>query len=144
MLIQLTYASRSSRPVNDNDVMDIINASKRNNPRFGITGTLCWMNNIFLQQLEGDRTAVNTLYRRIVADDRHREAIILDMAEIPHRRFGSWSMGLLTAIEENQAIFLKYSNSAEFDPFSMSSATLRKFFDEIRQNVNWLDKATGS
>ena len=144
MLIQLTYASRSSRPVNRDDVIDIINASKRNNPRLGITGTLCWMNDIFLQQLEGDRTAVNTLYRRIVTDDRHRESIILDMTEIPHRRFGSWSMGLLTAMEENRAIFLKYSNSTEFDPFSMSSATLREFFDEIRQNVNWLDKATGS
>lgn len=144
MLIKLTYASRSSRPVNRDDVIDIINASKRNNPRLGITGTLCWINDIFLQQLEGDRTAVNTLYRRIVTDDRHRESIILDMAEIPHRRFGSWSMGLLTAMEENQAIFLKYSSSTEFDPFSMSSATLREFFDEISQNVNWLDKATGS
>ena len=144
MLIQLTYASRSSRPVQREDVEHIINASKRNNPRLGITGALCWANGIFLQQLEGDRTAVNTLYRRIMADDRHRESIILDMAEISHRRFASWSMGLLTENKENRAIFLKYSGSAEFDPFSMRSATLSQFFGDIIQHVKWLDNATGN
>ena len=47
------------------DLKGILAASQRNNQRVGITGALCLSSGIFLQQLEGDRTAVNTLYHRI-------------------------------------------------------------------------------
>ena len=139
MLIQLTYASRTSRVLGPADVKDILGASQRNNTRAGITGALCLNNGIFLQQLEGDRTAVNALYHRLLKDSRHKDTVVLDFAQIPHRRFSSWSMGLLGSVEANRQLFLKYSSSAEFDPFSMSTLTLRSFFDEILQNVRWLE-----
>ena len=60
MLIQLTYASRTSRVLGPADIKDILSASQRNNARAGITGALCLNNGIFLQQLEGDRAAVPT------------------------------------------------------------------------------------
>lgn len=139
MLIQLTYASRAARPLGPGDVKDILGASQRNNGRAGITGALCLNHGIFLQQLEGDRAAVNALYHRLLKDTRHRDTAVLDFGEIPHRRFSSWSMGLLGSIEANRQLFLKYSSSADFDPFSMSTLTLRSFFDEILQNVRWLE-----
>jgi len=139
MLIQLTYASRTSRVLGPADIKDIQGASQRNNARAGITGALCLNHGIFLQQLEGDRTAVNALYHRLLKDTRHRDTAVLDFGEIPHRRFTSWSMGLLTSLDTNRQLFLKYSSSADFDPYSMSTSTLRSFFDEVMQNVRWLE-----
>ena len=139
MLIQLTYASRCAQILGPGDVKDILQSSNRNNTRLGVTGALCLSNGIFLQQLEGDRTAVNALYHRILLDKRHKEPAILDFNEIVARRFSTWSMGLLSYTQENKQLFLKYATTAEFDPYLMSPASLRAFFDEMKENVRWLD-----
>jgi Sensors of blue-light using FAD len=138
MLIQLTYASRTSRTLTSADLPSILAASQRNNARTGVTGALCLTNGIFLQQLEGDRTAVSLLYHRILLDPRHRDPAILDFSEIASRKFTNWSMGSLSSVESNRAIYLKYSRSASFDPYTMSPTTLRAFFDEIMNNASWL------
>jgi Sensors of blue-light using FAD len=137
MLIQLTYASRAVN-LGPADIKDILAASNRNNARLGITGALCLNNGVFLQQLEGDRETVSALYHRILLDKRHQDTCLLDFGEIPHRRFTGWSMGLLSSVEENRKIFLKYASSAEFDPYSMRASTLHAFFDEVVGNVRWL------
>lgn len=77
MLIQRTYASRTVAILGPGDVKDILQISARNNQAAGITGALCLSNGIFLQQLEGDRTAVNALYHRILKDSRHKDPAIL-------------------------------------------------------------------
>lgn len=139
MLIQLTYASRASRTLGPLDVKDILATSQRNNAAVGVTGALCLANGIFLQQLEGDRDVVNRTYLRILKDPRHLEPAILDFSEIAARRFGNWNMGLISSLAENRQMFLKYSPKAEFDPYSMSPASLREFFDEIVHNgVRWI------
>ena len=138
MLIQLTYASRTAHILGPGDVKDILQSSQRNNAALGVTGALCLTNGIFLQQLEGDRAAVNQLYHRILKDIRHKDTQILDFNEIASRRFGTWSMGLIAAVAENRQLFLKYSSKAEFDPYSMSTTTLRAFFEEVMHNVRWL------
>lgn len=138
MLIQLTYASRATGNLGPADIKDILAASQRNNARLGVTGALCLNNGIFLQQIEGDRDVVNALYHRILLDARHRDPAILDFSEIHCRRFGAWSMGLLASVEDNRNLFLKYSSSASFDPYGMSTSTLRGFFDEVLGNVRWI------
>ena len=138
MLIQLTYASRTAKMMLPEDMNSILAASQRNNARVGVTGALCQTNGIFLQQLEGDRTAVSTLYHRILLDPRHRDPAILDFSEIASRKFTQWSMGSLASLESNRAIYLKYSRSTSFDPYGMSPATLRAFFDEIMSSGTWL------
>ncbi len=138
MLVQLTYASRTAGILAANDVKDILAASRRNNVLVGVTGALCLSNGIFLQQLEGDNIEVNALYHRLLRDERHRDPAILDFSEITQRRFGSWSMGLLSSVEENRQIFQKYSGSRDFDPYAMSIPSLRAFFSEVVDNVRWL------
>ncbi len=138
MLVQMTYASRSARPLGPGDIKDILGSSRRNNARLGVTGALCLHNGVFLQTLEGERGAVNTLYHRIVQDARHRDAAILDFTEVNRRQFTRWSMGLLAATEENRDLFLAYASGAEFDPYAMSAASLRALFVEVQANVRWL------
>ena len=138
MLVQLTYASRTTKTLAPTDLTNILLASQKNNSRVGVTGALCLANGIFLQQLEGDRSTVNALYHRILLDPRHRDPAVLDFSEISQRRFSQWSMGSLSSLESNRQIFLKYSRSASFDPYGMNSTTLREFFVEVMQNANWI------
>jgi Sensors of blue-light using FAD len=138
MLIQLTYASRTSSVFKNDDLASILKASQRNNARVGVTGALCLANGIFLQQLEGDRTEVNRLYHRILADPRHREPAVLDFAEITSRRFTSWDMGSLAPVAANRHIFYKYSPAASFDPYGMGSDTLQAFFNELLAQGEWI------
>ena len=138
MLIQLTYASRTSSVFKNDDLASILKASQRNNARVGVTGALCLAGGIFLQQLEGDRAEVNRLYHRILADPRHREPAVLDFAEITSRRFTSWDMGSLAPVAANRHIFYKYSPAASFDPYGMGSATLQAFFSELLAKGEWI------
>lgn len=140
MLIQLTYASRSSSDITPEQVRDIAEISQKNNVKTGITGALVFSDGIFLQKLEGERQTVNQLYEKILKDERHEETVILDYAEILSRDFTEWSMGFLTQIEDNRQLFQKYSATNQFNPYQMNSATLRAFFAEIRQNVRWLKR----
>jgi hypothetical protein len=138
MLVQLTYASKTNTILGPGDVKDILRSSANNNQSLGVTGALCLSNGVFLQQLEGDRQAVNALYHRILKDPRHKDCAILDFSEIVVRQFGNWSMGLVSATQENRQLFLKYSSTADFDPYAMSPVTLRAFFTEVVQNARWL------
>lgn len=129
MMIRLTYASRATN-LGPMDIKDILASSRRNNQQLGVTGSLCLCNGIFLQCLEGDRTVVNTLYHKILVDKRHRGSQIIGYEEIVKRMFTTWAMGLIPSNNDNVALFLKYSTLAEFDPFAMSSAGLKEFFQE--------------
>lgn len=141
MLVQLTYASRVSKTLDSEDIKNILQRSQANNQIDGVTGALCLSNGIFLQILEGDRNTVNRVYHKILHDERHKDPAILDYQEISARQFSEWSMGLITRTEDNKQLFLKYSSTADFDPYSMRGETLRAFFEDIISNVRWLRKS---
>ncbi len=89
---QLLYASNTSRDVSQDVLDDILAASRRNNPRDGITGMLLYVEGGFMQVLEGEDAAVSAVYARIARDRRHwNSQVLLDRAA--PRAFGEWSMG---------------------------------------------------
>jgi hypothetical protein len=137
MMIRLIYASRAINlgPV---DVKDILSSSRRNNHQLAVTGALSLSNGIFLQCLEGERSAVNAVYHHILKDKRHNKPEILSLEEITQRQFTGWNMGLIAATAENSALFLKYSSTSEFDPFTMSAPALKEFFAEVLSSARWL------
>jgi Sensors of blue-light using FAD len=135
MLIRLIYASRSAGALSPLDLKDIIRSSQRNNAPLGITGALVLSNGIFLQCLEGDHLAVNTLYHRILLDRRHQGTAILSYREIDTRLYVGWSMGLVSTTEENRKIFLRYSPQAEFDPFQMRPHALDLLFADLVEHA---------
>jgi outer membrane receptor for monomeric catechols len=113
-------------------------SSRKNNQQLAVTGALSLSNGIFLQCLEGERSAVNALYHHILKDKRHNKPEVLVLEEITQRQFTGWNMGLIAATTENTALFLKYSSTAEFDPFRMSAAALKEFFAEVISSARWL------
>jgi len=116
MLVRLLYASRAVEPHNTEATDAILAQSRTHNPASGITGILCYGGGIFLQALEGGRSAVNELYGHIQRDTRHKDVVLLSYDEISERNFGSWTMGLVNIAKLNTSILLKYSERPEFDP----------------------------
>ena len=131
MLVRCLYASRAAVPLVAPVVDSILEQSRKNNPRQGITGMLCFFDDIFVQVLEGGRDEVCELFNAIVRDDRHLNVRILTYEEITERRFGNWTMGHVNIAKVNPALLLKYSEKALLNPFSCSGHATMALLDEL-------------
>jgi len=133
MLVRLLYASRSQTDIDAAMVEDIIKQARTKNPSTGITGLLCYCpsSHVFMQVLEGSRSAVSALYNHIASDARHKDVILLDHEEISERRFVGWSMGEVNFKRINPSIVLKYSEQASLDPYNMSGKAALALLQEL-------------
>lgn len=131
MLVRLLYASRATEPLTPTTVESILEQSRVNNPKAGITGLLCFSDDLFIQVLEGGRDAVCELYNTIVRDGRHLNVRILSFEEIGERRFGGWTMGRVNIANVNPTLLLKYSERAELNPFICSGKASLALLDEL-------------
>lgn len=135
MLVRCLYASHHVTPLAAELLDDILAQSRRNNPRHGITGLLCYTKSIFVQVIEGGRNEVCELFNRIIRDERHRDVRLLAFEEIAERRFASWTMGQVNVDQINAALLLKYSTRAELDPFDApGQATMALLLELIATN----------
>ncbi len=131
MLVRLLYASRATAPLSTTIVDSILAQSRENNSPQGITGILCFSDDLFIQVLEGGRDEVCELYNRIVRDERHRDVRILIYEEISERRFGGWTMGQVNIAKVNPSLLLKYSEKAALNPFTCSGLASMALLDEL-------------
>jgi len=132
MLVRCLYASRAARALSGEVLDSILAQSCKKNPALGITGMLCYTNEVFVQVIEGGRNEVCELYNSIVRDARHVDVRLLVYEEIAERRFGNWSMGQVNIGQINPALLLKYSAKAELNPFSCSGhATMALLHDLV-------------
>ena len=130
MLVRLLYASRAV-DTSASAIVAILATSREHNPSCGITGILCYGGGIFLQAIEGGRSAVNELYGHIQRDVRHKDVELLHFEEISERRFGGWTMGQVNLSKLNHSILLKYSEKPELDPYSVSGRVSFALLEEL-------------
>ncbi|MCR0981017.1 BLUF domain-containing protein [Roseomonas populi] len=92
---RLIYVSRNAlrgTPAEREEEVDrILEASRRNNTRDGITGALLFNESCFAQVLEGGSEAIHEVFERIQLDPRHSDTVVLAFEPAP-REFGGWSM----------------------------------------------------
>jgi hypothetical protein len=131
LLVRLMYASRAAKPLDPEELAQILRQARTTNPKLGVTGVLCSSGELFIQVIEGGRAAVNRLYNRIIADSRHTEVTLLSYEEIDERRFAGWAMGQVNMARLNPALMLKYSETATLDPYSVSGKAAVAMFDEL-------------
>jgi len=131
MLVRLLYASRATAPLKASVQDSILEQSRRHNPARGITGILCYSDDLFLQVLEGSRDEVCELYNTIVRDQRHQHVRILSFEEIRERRFGHWTMGQVNLDKVNPSLLLKYGERAELNPFATSGHATMALLEEL-------------
>ena len=92
-LHRILYISTARQPMTQPDIAALLAQARVNNSRAGVTGLLLVGGRRFLQALEGTREAVETIYARIRADDRHHAVVTLADQPIAQPSFANWSMG---------------------------------------------------
>lgn len=119
MIVRMLYVSRSTGPQTTTVTRSILEKAQAHNAAQGITGVLCQGQGFFLQVLEGERSAVNRLYRHIVADTRHTDVELMLFEDTTERRFAQWSMALVNLSVQDPMVKLQHP---EFDPYSAVGA----------------------
>jgi hypothetical protein len=92
MLVTLIYGSSAAHDLTEQDLLDILQVSKKNNEPLGVTGMLLYKSGNFIQVLEGEEEVVEALYKKIERDPRHHSSSIIFKREIQQREFADWSM----------------------------------------------------
>ena len=91
-LHQIIYTSHSLVPMKREDLLDLLERSRRVNAAAGITGLLLHADGSFIQTIEGEFAAVQSLFARIEHDPRHGGMILIADEPIARRSYGDWSM----------------------------------------------------
>jgi hypothetical protein len=128
MLTRLLYVSKPVGPITTHVTASLLENSRLSNNKSEITGVLCQGSGIYMQVLEGERTAVNALYSRIITDIRHHQVELLSFEEVGQRRYGQWSMALVQLSIDDPMVQLAHP---EFDPYSASSKDAMRMIGEL-------------
>lgn len=91
MVNQYVYIS-TAQGLSRNDIEGILDTCARNNVQQDITGLLLYNGRNFLQLLEGEKEALDTLMRSIEVDSRHAGVAILHKGKVEHRVCPGWAM----------------------------------------------------
>ncbi len=142
MLVRLLYVSRSADgKVTPELTESIMAAARAYNLANGITGVLCYGDDIFMQAIEGGRAEINALYSIIMRDSRHKDVVLLHYEEISERRFGGWTMGHVNLAKLNASVVLKYSERPELDPYNMSGKVSLALLEELMLTASIIGRA---
>ena len=128
MLTRLLYVSKPVGPITTHVTASLLENSRLSNNKSEITGVLCQGSGIYMQVLEGERSAINALYSRIIADTRHHQVELLSFEEVDQRQYGQWSMALVQLSVDDLMVQMAHP---EFDPYSASSKDAMRMIDEL-------------
>jgi hypothetical protein len=100
---RIIYCSQATYDLSPDELVELLEKSRKNNERDGLSGMLLYSSQSFLQMLEGDDEALQQVYKRIGTDSRHTNLRLLADVEITHPMFGDWSMGFEHVDDEDLA-----------------------------------------
>jgi hypothetical protein len=131
-LVQIIYISRSTFESTDAinkiepNVVRILAKSRVNNRKNGLVGVLYFGDGAFFQCLEGDESAINTLFAKIENDPRHKDLKLISKKYISRLSFPDWAMKY-APLDEKMGKYLKDNGYQNFDPYA--------FTPEMTQNI---------
>lgn len=117
MLQRAIYVSDATGEAGSNllSVAEILGVSDVNNRRDRVTGVLAYHEGQFLQALEGGRTDLDRLIRRLKSDPRHSNLRFLTDGAVHERAYGQAAMQMLALNADARAI-LGTSTLSGLDP----------------------------
>ena len=99
---QLVYVSQATRKMSPDDLRDIHAKARSNNEHIDVTGSLFYNGGWFLQVLEGPAATLDSLYKKIELDPRHKNSRVLYNEPASFRTFPRWNMNM-TNLDDRQA-----------------------------------------
>lgn len=100
---RVIYCSQATHDVSPEELVQLLEVSRANNEKVGLSGMLLYSSQSFLQVLEGDVAALSETYARIGADDRHTNLRLLMDADAAAPLFPDWTMGFEHVDDEDLA-----------------------------------------
>jgi Sensors of blue-light using FAD len=100
---RIIYCSQATSDVSPDELVALLQVSRANNERAGLSGMLLYSSQSFLQVLEGAEQALEATYARILADDRHMNLRMLTNADVAVAMFPDWTMGFEHVDDEELA-----------------------------------------
>jgi len=91
-LISAVYVSSAHSAMTDQELAKLLEVSRENNKKRGITGMLLYRGGDFMQVIEGPAASIEALLKSLARDTRHTGMIILKKTVIPERQFSEWQM----------------------------------------------------
>jgi hypothetical protein len=88
----LAYRSRTAQFSTRESLQELLDQAREYNDRHDLTGVLLYSEGQFVQVLEGEKSKVIALYRRILHDARHLQLLVLSEGPGPKRHFADWRM----------------------------------------------------
>jgi Sensors of blue-light using FAD len=104
-LSHLIYASSAESTMSDAALRAILDRAQIVNSQLDITGILLHSDGSYFQVLEGDAEAIDSLYAKIVRDERHKNVVLIVREPIARRSFADWSMGFASVTSKDVAEF---------------------------------------
>lgn len=92
-MIRLLYISSATKPMTDDQLLQLLQTCRKSNSKEGITGMLLYCSESFIQVLEGNEEDIDALFKVIKHDSRHTNVTVLERKQITKRKFADWSMG---------------------------------------------------
>jgi hypothetical protein len=137
MLSRVIYVSRASSAL-PLELKDILASSRKNNPRLGVSGAMCFIDGVYLQCLEGEASVVDALYQRIEKDARHTGPKMLEKKAVSERAFPGWAMALLTWNEETKKVYSTFNPDSGLDVYLADPATIEPLMRTWAATSNWM------
>jgi hypothetical protein len=92
-MFHLAYFSSATQALSRQELLELLETSRRRNHDLAVTGLLLYQEGHFLQVLEGQEPVVRGLYHRIGKDGRHHGVVTVFEEPLSGREFPNWSMG---------------------------------------------------
>lgn len=144
-LIHCIYASTAESGFNESDIPALLTNARVANEAKGITGMLLYIEGSFFQILEGDASAVDTVFRRISGDPRHSRITMIIREPISKRSFSDWTMGYsnVSALEAGQLIGENDFFRSTECVMQIGNGRAKKLLAAFR-NGSWQQQRTGT
>lgn len=112
-MLSIVYSSNSTQPFTNEDLAALLEESRANNARRGVTGLLLFKDGQFMQTLEGADENVREAIDVITADPRHTDVKVLFEDQIERRNFDAWTMGFRLLTDDNLANIPDYDDHVD-------------------------------
>ena len=92
VLERLLYRSKATNTLGSLHLFNMLSEARSKNASLGITGHLLYTEEVFVQCIEGEPKAIESLWQSLQRDNRHKDIELLARGPLDQRRFNDWSM----------------------------------------------------
>lgn len=139
IMIFLVYVSSAVKLFSDEELIQLLEASRQNNSKIGVTGMLLYKEGNFMQLIEGPEESVRSLHAKISIDPRHSGLITLLQGHQEKREFQDWAMGFQSLDAAGVRQLPGYSDILNvpltIEYFSPNPSKCLKLFWTLRKNL---------